>query len=118
MPTIQQLQKSLTKCDKARRYAWAQYFELQRENHEEQLQQVVVMRRVVEVQSELPEMIKREMIEMYEKLKTKVECPICLEVIPTNNLDWSKCGHRYCKQCLTTLKSQPQPKCALCRKPM
>jgi hypothetical protein len=105
MPTQNQLERS----ERGRKYAWAQYFNAQRENHNDTIEQVNTLEHSV------PTMIQNELKEYYDKLKTKIECPICLETIPTNRLDWSKCGHKYCKECLITLKRQTNPKCAMCR---
>ena len=66
----------------------------------------------------IPTHIKNEFIEMADTLKKQWECPICLNFIATGDLDVTSCGHKYCKGCLTTLKAQPEPKCAVCRREM
>lgn len=103
----------LEKMDARRRYAWCRFYEEARNNHEQAITQITHIRRIVN--GELPEHIKREMEDMAEALRKPYECPICLDLIPKGELDITNCGHKYCKRCLTTLKTQPEPKCAMCR---
>ena len=44
-------------------------------------------------------------------MSKKIKCPICLEDIETDNLQISKCGHKYCSTCYGNIN-----KCAICRK--
>jgi hypothetical protein len=58
---------------------------------------------------------------MAKEVRKTWDCPICLEMISPEetgdkSLEITNCGHYYCKQCLTSLKAQPQPKCAVCRR--
>jgi hypothetical protein len=94
--------------EQRRRFAWAKFYEVINREHEDDVETLEILVETV------PEHIKGELKELYEKLKKKVECPICLETI--HELDLSSCGHKYCKGCLATLKAMPEPKCAICRK--
>lgn len=50
---------------------------------------------------------------LLKETKKKLACPICLEVIPTDKLKISLCGHAFCNDCL-----QKIDKCAVCRRPL
>lgn len=46
-----------------------------------------------------------------------MECPICLEAIPTSNEIKTDCNHYFCKTCLRTWqkKEENNHKCPICR---
>ncbi len=100
-------------CDKKRRFAWAKYFESLRE----EVETVHVIYRTVEGidRENLPSHISREFIEMADKLKRKFTCPVCLELVTTENVSITMCGHIYCEGCLAQVK-QNTSMCSICRK--
>lgn len=62
------------------------------------------------------EFLKKQYIEMYDKLKEYTECPVCLETLTKDNIEVPKCGHTICKSCIQAIKSSMDPKCPNCRK--
>ena len=100
--------------EKKAKMGWAKYYSLLEEDHS---QQVIYSERLVEVSTkEMPEHIRRELISLLEQVKKKINCPICLDVIPTGEIDMTQCGHKFCKTCMNKLKETPQPQCSICRK--
>jgi hypothetical protein len=68
-------------------------------------------------QDDLPLHLLHEFEEMAGALKRMVECPVCLEVIPSapsGHLNITACGHKYCKTSRTCRKHLT--KFAICRK--
>jgi hypothetical protein len=114
MPTVATLTRQLNYAVAGRKFAWAKFFEAQRNALTTDIIHYHTLERVVE--NEIPEHLINELKEDMAKLQKKIECPICLEVITPEDLAVSKCGHKYCKGCLETLKEQDNPKCALCRR--
>lgn len=101
--------------DRQRRFAWAKYYEEVRNGHETAI--VYVARNVVLTQDPtLPVHIKNEIEEMATAMRKQYECPICLDMIPSGQLDITNCGHKYCKTCLAQVLTQTPPKCSVCRK--
>lgn len=97
------------------KFAWAKYYEAMREGHETAI--IYVARNVaLTADPTLPTHIKAEIEEMAAAMRKQYECPICLEMIASGELDITNCGHKYCKTCLAQLLAQPEPKCACCRK--
>ena len=62
------------------------------------------------------------MREMAIALKKEWECPVCLDMIASDNLEITNCGHYYCKPCLAQLKQSQKTagkekwECAVCRR--
>ena len=56
----------------------------------------------------------------YEVDLSSLECPICLEMIPTTHLISTQCNHSYCNKCLKSIitHSQHSITCSLCRTPV
>jgi hypothetical protein len=103
------------RLDRQRRYAWAMYYEQVRTAHEHTIVYVNRQARVLEDPT-LPTHIKNEIEEMRTAMRKEYECPICMDMIASGELDITNCGHKYCKECLKRLLTQPEPKCACCRK--
>jgi hypothetical protein len=103
----EQLIKMVQSKEFQRRKAWAMYFDIQTTTHAN-----TIIR--YEKLCEVPEHIKLELIEMINELKKEIECPVCLSIIPTDNLAISRCGHKYCKGCIDTMKER-NLNCAICR---
>ena len=100
------------------KFAWAKYFEVNREAHDLFVAYHQQLKKISQAVGEatLPLHIKAEIEEMAAAMKKQYECPICLDMIESGQLDITNCGHKYCVSCLTTLLRQPEPKCACCRK--
>ena len=62
------------------------------------------------------EYLKRQFIEMYEKLEEYTECSVCFDRLTKDNMELLKCGHIYCKSCISKLKENATPTCPTCRK--
>jgi len=97
-------QRQVDQAKRATRFAWAKYYEVQNENH------ATTVSRVEKMES-LPIFVQEEIKSLYIELKKEVECPICYEVIDIGVLKFTKCGHKYCEDCLSKLYE-----CAVCRK--
>lgn len=105
--TKEQLIKMVQSKEFQRRKAWAMYFDVATTTHTN-----TIIR--YEKLCEVPEHIRVELTEMIAELRKEIECPVCLSVIATNNLAISKCGHKYCKGCMDTMKERNM-NCAICR---
>lgn len=104
-----------TRLDAQRRFAWAKYYEEARRAHETTI--VVVNRQqAILTDPTLPTHLKNEIEELRTALRKDYECPICIDMIQSGQLDITNCGHKYCKTCLDQLLHQQSPKCAVCRK--
>jgi hypothetical protein len=113
MPTIEQLTRQLNYSEKGRKYAWAKFFQSEREALTIQTTNYHTIERIVE--SEIPEFLVNELREDMKALKKEIQCWICLDIIVPEELAMSKCGHKYCKECLDELKARGS-KCAVCRR--
>lgn len=104
--------------EKQRRVAWAKYYELENTYLDEMTELVGQINRMnVSLKNEnydksFPYHIQEELVEMYKKLKTKIECPICFEELNRETLHITNCGHKLCKSCLENIDD----KCPICRK--
>ena len=112
MPTVEQVQSQLRYSKKQTAYAWAKYYEAEREGL---IGDIGVYNNLNQLPPETPEFVLTQIKDLMIELKKKVECPICLDVIDPEKLGISKCGHKYCKDCLDRLKTTSK-KCAVCRK--
>ncbi len=102
-------------AENQRRFAWAKYYEVVRDRHGTDYHHYQTMTRYV-AEDNIPEHIKTEIKTMADQLKKVWDCPICLDFIPTENLEITPCGHFYCKPCLAQLKQQEDAKCGICRR--
>ncbi len=59
----------------------------------------------------IPDFLKNELVEMYDKLKKEIACPICFTELKSDEIKFSSCGHKFCGECLSKLDN-----CAICRK--
>lgn len=100
---------------KQKKYAWGKYFEAQNQNHNNLVDNYNMINQIVE---HIPLPIYMEYKEMFKELKKKIDCPICLETIDPGKLALTHCGHKYCETCFNKIKSKPDAKCAMCRKPL
>ncbi len=92
---------------------WAKYFCELESNQQadivyyEQVKQLPV--------NDMTDYAQAQIQELLIQLKTKIDCPICLETIAPNQIEMTACGHKYCKQCINTIKAGANPECAICR---
>jgi hypothetical protein len=101
------------KAEKSRKVAWAMYYKVL---EREQEQSIITYEKLVEVPVKcMDEYAEQEFIKLLIELKRNIDCPICLETIDPTNISITGCGHKYCKNCLNTLKNLTNPKCAICR---
>jgi len=101
--------------DRQRRFAWAKYYEEVREGHERTI--VYVARQIaITTDPTIPQHLKNEIEEMATAMRKQYECPICLDMIASGELDITNCGHKYCKSCLAQVLACAEPKCSICRK--
>ena len=77
--TKEQLIKMVQSKEFQRRKAWAMYFDVATTSHTN-----TIIR--YEKLCEVPEHIRVELTEMIAELRKEIECPVCLLVIPTNNI--------------------------------
>jgi hypothetical protein len=107
-------------CKKAKAFAWAKYYQSMTTRATTTLvilQQAGLPTSHTEaVPTECPAHIAREFWEMANELRREFTCPICMDVVNGDTIKITTCGHIYCSGCLTTLKAQADPKCAVCRR--
>jgi len=96
-----------------RKFAWAKVYEKIAEK-QELYEKVKAMREALT--AEMPKHFVDQFVEMADALKREFNCPICLEDVKKDAFAVSSCGHIYCKDCLTQVLAQAEPKCSLCRK--
>jgi hypothetical protein len=54
--------------------------------------------------------LKRQFIELYEKVGEMTECPVCFETLTKEIIDIPNCGHMVCKGCKSKMVC-----CPLCK---
>jgi hypothetical protein len=65
----------------------------------------------------LPTHITTEFMEMAEKLNKEHSCPICMELVSSQTIHITWCGHILCKGCMEALPATNGKKlCPICRK--
>lgn len=92
------------------KYAWAQYFKILRNHHNDT---TIIKQKVDNIISkyEIPEHIITELKSLLSECKKLTDCPICLNEIPSEHISISiSCGHKYCNDCFSKITQ-----CALCR---
>jgi hypothetical protein len=112
MSSIQQLQNKNRSLEKSKKFAWGKYYG---EVNNQLNQNTTQYNRMKEFVETIPTHIKEEYINMLDELKKNIECPICMEIINTDDLQLSNCGHKYCKTCYDRILTDSN-KCAICKK--
>lgn len=118
--SFNQLYYKLEYAIRGRKYAWAKYYEMVSQAHNQDYNNYTVLQTTVKEDS-IPTHIKSQLTEMATALKKKWECPICFEFIPDGEVEITNCGHFYCKECLKNLKkaskdnNESKWSCAVCR---
>ena len=114
---MEQLMKKNEYLTKQKKYAWGKYYEnLNSQNEEDsELRDTIakLQNELNTINADIPQHIKDELNELYEKTNKKITCPICLEDL--KQFELTNCGHKYCKECLSNLISTTK-KCAVCRR--
>ena len=116
MPTAQEvntLKRQLTYAKKGKSFAWAKYYDEGRQANDTAVRYHKKLKTLTEANSGIPEHIQTELKEMMDELKKKCECPICLDVIETKDMEITNCGHKYHKECLAKITDN---KCPTCRR--
>lgn len=96
---------------------WAAFYKTQTECHDTISKQMYLLRKLEEEmkakesEEHIPEFVLNEMTEMIRELKKEIECPICYVELKSDEIKFSSCGHKYCKDCLSKINE-----CAICRK--
>lgn len=117
--TEQKLQFKINSLEKQKSFAFAMYYSECKKEHTDYIELYEKHKNMCEELQQLTEPpihIINELKEQYIKEKKIIDCPICLEIIPIDDLSFSSCCHKYCRECLETLQNQQEPKCAVCRK--
>lgn len=102
-------------------YAWAQYYRITNEAHDQDHAHYGMLTTTVTLET-IPTHIKAELKSMADQLRKKWECPVCLEFIADGTLQITNCGHFYCDACLGQMKQISRDRgdtkwcCAVCRK--
>jgi len=102
--SVDYYKKALKREQQKTKYAWGQYFQMRNEIFENQ-QNIYQNSELTEVSDELGTHLKKFISELYEKSKTYVECSICMDVITSETLDTTPCGHNFHKECMSNLKN-------------
>ena len=108
------LRKQLAWSKKQTSYAWGKYYESQTERQVVHIHHYETLTEVVDSDT-TPQFVIDELKELMIQMKKEIECPVCLSVIQPENIGFTKCGHKYCKECLEQLKITTK-KCALCQR--
>ncbi len=110
--TEQQLRNQLNWSKKQTAFAWAKFYEASTTQLRSDIE---AYNQINTLPPETPDFVLEQLKEFHIQLRKKIECPICLDIIEPEGLSISKCGHKYCKDCLDKLKTTTK-KCAICRK--
>jgi hypothetical protein len=110
MTTIQELQKEVAKQERVKRLFMANYFEMRH-----QLAQVI--EKHISNNVEGTTFLEKQFHELFKECSHLLECPVCLEVIPKDQVSLNNCGHTMCKTCKATIGQLPveQQLCPICK---
>ena len=111
--------KSLENKSKA---GWKMYF-MMKEKHEEMAEFVQYVKKANHGLAEIikrggePDIthLKNQFIELYDKVNSQMECPVCFEVLTKDILEVPNCGHLICKGCKGTI-CNTTCQCPVCKK--
>jgi len=109
---MDQLQRQLAWSKRQTSFAWAKYYESCRL---QLVGDIEAYNQIEQLPPETPDFVLQQLKDFHIALKKKIECPICLETIDPDKLEITKCGHKYCDECLNRLKTSTK-QCAVCRK--
>ena len=102
---------TINNLKRQRAFAFAKYYEEVNRALDADRNTYLSYQEINEGGEPLPKSFTDWVMELMSQLKLKIECPVCLEIIPEGGLKITNCGHRYCQTCFERLD-----KCAICRK--
>ena len=100
------------------KFAWAMYYQQARDTHlylRQRRTQLNQMNELINATEQGNQQLVLFVKELLRQVSVDIQCPICLEDLECDDLQFSKCGHKYCAECLKKLK-ETSNKCAICRK--
>jgi hypothetical protein len=101
---------------------WKMYF-MMKEQHEDLAEYVSYVKKANHGLAEIIKSggdvdikhLKNQFIELYDKVNSKMECPVCFEVLTKDILEVPNCGHLICKGCKETI-CKGNCSCPICKK--
>ena len=120
-------QAQMNQQKKKTSFAWAKYYEARGETADYaggiigMLQASGIHRNdagQLERPTTLPAHITAEFMDMAEKLNKEHSCPVCFDLVNSQTIHITWCGHILCKGCIEALPPKPNGKksCPICRK--
>jgi hypothetical protein len=58
--------------------------------------------------------LKSQFLDLYEKVGTLTDCPVCYETLIKDNSELPNCGHMICKTCKDSICKQGSKQCPIC----
>ena len=59
--------------------------------------------------------LKKQFLELYEKVGELTDCPVCFETLTKENSDVPSCGHIICKGCKEHICNIGNKECPICK---
>ncbi len=110
------LKGKLKYTEGARRAGFAMFYAEMDRNFNLSVKNEKLLKDILNVPSDvIPNHIENELKELYAETRKSIECPICLDVIDSDTLCLSSCGHKYHKNCYDLLLEK-DGKCGICRR--
>ena len=110
------LKGKLKYTDGARRAGFAMFYAEVDRNFLMAERHRIALEKILNVPNDvIPKHIENELKELYAETRKSIECPICLDIITSDTLCLSSCGHKYHKNCYDLLLEK-DGKCGICRR--
>ena len=61
------------------------------------------------------EYLKKQFLDLYEKVGELTDCPVCFETLTKENSDVPSCGHLICKGCKLNICNMGNKECPICK---
>jgi hypothetical protein len=61
------------------------------------------------------EFLKKQFLELYEKVGELTDCPVCFETLTKENSEVPNCGHLICKGCKLHICNVGNKECPICK---
>jgi len=116
--TKEQLIRKIKTQKKQTAYAWGQYFN-QLGNQIEQVADVYQVINENIINTDVPKHIETKFKDLMKKYNHLYECPICIEQLNRDDLQFINCGHFFHKECIkkwVNSETDNHNKCPNCRK--